>query len=110
MSEAVERAFAEVLRAEEPVEAWRARAAADPSLAALARYVTPNGLTMAAILVLQLRYERLVRGSAEAMREDRDAPAEFARAFRRYHAEVAPTALLPPGEAQLWAHWRERND
>jgi hypothetical protein len=69
-----------------------------------------DGVRLSALLVARLRFERLIRGSPEA-EEWYDADAErFTEAFRRYHAEVAPTAFFPPAEAELFARWRSTND
>lgn len=94
---------------------WEARLAAamradDPAAAVRALYpgVDADGVRMSALLVARLRFERLLRGSPDAKAWfDRD-PADFAAAFRRYHAEVAPTAFFPAGEAALFAAWRKR--
>jgi hypothetical protein len=65
-----------------------------------------DGVRMTALLVAKLRFERLLRGAPEAEAWfDRD-PADFARAFRRYHAEVPPSAFFPGEEARLFARWR----
>ncbi|XYH97717.1 hypothetical protein ACMHYB_59850 [Sorangium sp. So ce1128] len=107
--QAVLLAFA-VLTAADPVAALRA-AAADPALpAALRRALRgadEDGVRMSALLVARLRFERLLRGSPEAEAWfDRD-PAAFSAAFRRYHAEVPPTAFFPAGEARLFRGWLE---
>lgn len=94
--------------APDPVGALRS-AAADPALPpgvrrALLR-ADEDGIRMAALLVARLRFERLLRGSPEAEAWfDRD-PADFSAAFRRYHAEVPPSAFFPPGEARLFRRW-----
>lgn len=92
--------LAAAMRAEDPVAAVRA----------LHPGADADGVGMTALLVARLRFERLVRGSpaAEAW-FDRD-PADFARAFRRYHAEVAPRAFFPAGEAELFEAWRAREE
>ncbi|MDB4969254.1 MAG: hypothetical protein JWN44_4943 [Myxococcales bacterium] len=91
-----EKELAAAMRAADPVAAVRA----------LHPGADADGVRMSALLVARLRFERLVRGSpaAEAW-FDRD-PADFARAFRRYHAEVAPRAFFPAGEAELFETWR----
>jgi hypothetical protein len=91
--------LAAAMRAEDPVAAVRA----------LHPGADADGVRMTALLVARLRFERLVRGSAAAEAWfDRD-PADFARAFRRYHAEVAPRAFFPADEAELFESWRARN-
>lgn len=101
---------ARAMTAEDPVAALRA-AAEDPALPpALRRALLgadEDGVRMSALLVARLRFERLLRGSPEAEAWfDRD-PAEFSAAFRRYHAQVPPTAFFPPGEARLFRRWME---
>ena len=107
----VEQALARALMARDPVLALR-RAARDARLpAAMRRALSacdPDGLRLSALLVLKLRFERLMRGSPEAQAWfDRDA-AGFARAFRRYHSQVPPTAFFPPAEARLFRAWLGR--
>ncbi|WP_437859567.1 hypothetical protein [Sorangium sp. So ce363] len=101
---------ARAMTAQDPVAALRA-AAEDPALPpALRRALLgadEDGVRMSALLVARLRFERLLRGSPEAEAWfDRD-PADFSAAFRRYHAEVPPTAFFPPGEARLFRRWIE---
>lgn len=108
-----EAALARVLFAPDPAEALRA-VAGDPALPAALRRAfgaaDPDGVRMASLLVARLRFERLLRGCPEAeVWFDRD-PAGFAAAFRRYHAEVPPTAFFPPGEASLFRSWRARSE
>jgi len=84
------------MRAQDPVAAVRA----------LHPGADADGVRISALLVARLRFERLLRGSPDAEAWfDRD-PADFARAFRRYHAAVAPRAFFPVGEAALFAAWR----
>jgi hypothetical protein len=63
---------------------------------------------MAAILVVRLRFERLLRGSPVAEEWFERDPESFAEAFRRYHAEVPPRAFFPADEAALFRAWRDR--
>lgn len=101
---------ARAMAAEDPVAALRSAAedpALPPSLRRALRGADEDGVRMSALLVARLRFERLLRGSPEAEAWfDRD-PAEFSEAFRRYHAEVPPTAFFPPGEARLFRGWLE---
>jgi hypothetical protein len=91
--------LAAAMRADDPVAAVRA----------LHPTVDGDGVQMAALLIARLRFERLLRGSPDAEAWfDRD-PADFARAFRRYHAEVAPRAFFPADEAALFSAWRKRS-
>jgi hypothetical protein len=65
-----------------------------------------DGVVLTSLLVVRLRFERLLRGSpaAEAW-FDEDAEG-FTAAFKRYHAAVPPTAFFPPDEADLFEAWR----
>ena len=101
-----ERLYARALLQLDPVEALR-RLARDGRVAASTRQklarVDEDGVRLTALLVARLRFERLLRGSPEAERWYDEDPASFTEAFRRYHAEVRPTAFSPPAEAKLWA-------
>jgi len=68
--------------------------------------IDEDGLRMSVLLVVRLRFERLLRGSPEAEAWFDEDPAAFAAAFRSYHSAVRPTAFFPQGEAELWATWR----
>lgn len=103
-----EEAVARAMTAPDPVAALRGAAedpALPPALRRALREADEDGIRMAALLVARLRFERLLRGCPEAEAWfDRDAEA-FSEAFRRYHAEVPPTAFFPPGEARLFRLW-----
>ncbi|WP_438026023.1 hypothetical protein [Sorangium sp. So ce233] len=105
-----EEVVARAMTAEDPVAALRVAAedpALPPALRRSLRAADEDGVRMSALLVARLRFERLLRGSPEAEAWfDRD-PEEFSAAFRRYHAEVPPTAFFPPGEARLFRAWLE---
>ncbi|WP_437938133.1 hypothetical protein [Sorangium sp. So ce341] len=105
-----EELVARAMTAEDPVAALRA-AAGDPALPPALRRalngVDEDGVRMSALLVARLRFERLLRGSPEAEAWFDREPAAFSAAFRRYHAEVPPTAFFPPGEARLFRRWIE---
>jgi hypothetical protein len=107
----LERALVRALGAPDPVEALQ-RSARDrrlpASLRRALRQVSGDGLRMAAILSAKLRFERLVQGSPEAEAWFERDPGGFAEAFRRYHAEVAPTAFFPAAEARLFGSWLDR--
>jgi hypothetical protein len=95
---AYERKLAAAMRARDPVSAVRA----------LYPDADADGVRVTVLLVARLRFERLLRGSADAEAWfDRD-PAGFARAFRRYHAEVPPRAFFPADEARRFDAWRRR--
>jgi uncharacterized protein (UPF0276 family) len=98
-----ERALAAVLRAEDPAAAL---AAAPAALRHTLRDVDPDGLRLAALLIARLRFERLQHGDLVAARRFDEDPAGFAEEFRRYHAEVAPTAAFPQDEGALYRRWR----
>lgn len=68
-----------------------------------------DGVRIAALLVAKLRFERLVRGSAEIDAAFERDPRGFTEAFRRYHAEVPLTAFDPLAEVQAFAAWRTRS-
>lgn len=88
-----ERKLAAAMRADDPVTAVRA----------IFPDADADGVQLAALIVARLRFERLLRGSPEAGAWfERDA-AGFARAFRRYHATVAPRAFFPADEAAAFA-------
>jgi hypothetical protein len=94
-----ERRLAAAMRARDPVAAMRA----------IHPGVDADGVRMTALIVARLRFERLLRGSPEAEASfDRD-PAAFAETFRRYHADVPPSAFFPAEEAALFDAWRDRN-
>ena len=88
-----ERRMAAAMRADDPVAAVRA----------IFPGADADGVQLAALIVARLRFERLLRGSPEAAAWfERDA-AGFARAFRRYHASVAPRTFFPADEAAAFA-------
>jgi len=105
---AFERKMVAILTAPDPGAALQS-AAADRTLPAELRRAFarayPDGVRLAALLVARLRFERLLRACPEAAAEfDADAAA-FAARFRRYHAEVPPTAFFPSAEAALYRTW-----
>jgi len=108
--EALQRALADALRAEDPVTATARLADApglDAALRDALRAADPDGLRLTALLVAKLRFERIIRGSAAAARWfDSDAPG-FSAAFRRYHAQVPPLALFPAAEAKQFLDWAQ---
>jgi len=103
-----ERRLVEILRAPDPARALRAAAAdrtLSPSLRRAFGQADPDGVCMTALLVARLRFERLLRGCPEAHDAFEAAPAAFAAQFRRYHADVPPTAFFPAAEAALFRAW-----
>jgi hypothetical protein len=67
--------------------------------------IDEDGVRLAALLMARLRFERLLQGSDAVADWFEQDPADFARAFERYHREVPPTAFFPPGEAKLFTAW-----
>ena len=114
MSEGLARLEAAVARAmvqPDPASALAA-AAEDEQLPAelrdALRAADPDGVRIAALIVVRLRFERTLHGSQLAGEWfERDAAA-FAAAFKRYHAEVPSSASLPTGEGRLFEAWHER--
>jgi hypothetical protein len=105
-----ERLLAEAMTAADPLAALEA-AARDPELpedlrqAFAAAASQPDGVRISALLVANLRFQRLLRGSPEADEWFERDPAGFTAAFRRYHAQVPPSAFFPPQEAELFRAW-----
>jgi hypothetical protein len=104
-----EEVLARALRARDPYAAIK-RAASDRSLDAELRKrlaaVDEDGLRISALLVVRLRFERLLRGSPEAEEWFERDGESFAAAFRDYHESIAPTAFFPRDEAKLFAKWK----
>jgi hypothetical protein len=104
----LQRILADVMVDPQP-DAALARAAQDagPYQAQLAA-ADGDGVRMAALIVVRLRFERLLNGSPMGADWFERDPKGFAKAFKRYHAEVAPTAASPSEEARLFEAWSER--
>ncbi len=99
--------LADLLLAPDPAAALAAASAAagaGPELAA----IDADGLRLAALLVVKLRFQRLMNASAVAAEWFERDGAGFTAAFRRFHHEVPPTALDPWREAADFAAWCER--
>jgi hypothetical protein len=105
----LERVMARAMASPDPVLALRRAARSSrlpPAIRRMLAAADEDGVRMAALLSAKLRFERLLRGCPEAEAWfERDAEG-FAEAFRRYHAEVRPTAFLPPAEARLFVRWQ----
>jgi hypothetical protein len=103
-----ERRLTAILRASDPARALAA-AANDRTLPAALRRAfgaaDPDGVCLAALLVIRLRFERLLRGSRAAAAWFEADPTGFTAGFRRYHTAVAPTAFFPGEEASLFDGW-----
>ena len=105
----LEALVASSLRAPDPASALRAGVAeADlgPELSARLAAIDDDGFRVAALLVVKLRFERVLAGSATAGAEFEEDPEGFTRAFRAYHREVPPLAFGPAAEAASWHRWR----
>ena len=98
-----ERALAVVLRAPDPVAAL---ARAPVELQRTLATIDPDGLRLAALFITRLRFERVQHGDLAAGHHFDDDPAGFAAEFRRYLAEVPPTAAFPQHEGALYRRWR----
>jgi len=89
-----------------------AAAAEDQSLPAelrdALRAADPDGVRIAALIVVRLRFERTLHGSQVAGEWFERDGAAFATAFKRYHAEVPPSASLPSAEGRAFEAWLER--
>lgn len=72
------------------------------------RAADPDGVRIAALIVVRLRFERTLNGSQLAGEWFERDGAAFTAAFKRYHAEVPPSASLPSGEGRLFEAWLER--
>lgn len=103
---AFERAYALALCGPDPVGGLAAIAAAGGG-AAFA-HADPDGVRLTAMLVAKLRFERLVNGSASAMRWFLADPAAFTAAFRSYHYDRPPVRHAPSREARDFHAWWER--
>ena len=68
--------------------------------AVLDRAKDGDGVRLAALLISKLRFERLIRASAEAEQLFAADPEAFAQLFRRYHESIPPVDFFPPREAQ----------
>ncbi len=80
----------------------RALVSAEPERELSDLGLDPQGLRLAATIILKLRFDRVMRAEAR-YRElyDRD-PDGFTRDFLAYHREVPPQAYFPAEEAALW--------
>ncbi len=103
-----ERVLADVLGTDDPV-GRRAILADDAQLSDDARAAvgrsTADGVELAWLLVVRLRFERLLAGSNRAGEQYERAPEAFAALFRRYVREVRPTAFFPLEEGALYDAW-----
>ena len=72
--------------------------------------VDEDGLRMAALLVVKLRFERLLAASTTATRLFEEDAGAFATMFRRYHQEVTPVSPMPGDERDLFECWVATQD
>jgi hypothetical protein len=86
----------------------RARARLPARFRKALAYAHEDGVRVAALLVVRLRFERLLRGSAKADEWFHRDPEGFTEAFRRYHHEIPPRAYFPPSEARAFERWLTR--
>jgi hypothetical protein len=104
----LEQLLAGALTAPDPVAAL-AKVRRDPRLSPDARRalaaIDEDGFRISALLVAQLRFTRLLHGHPEIEAWLERDPEGLAETFRRYHAEVPPTAFFPPDEARLFEAW-----
>jgi hypothetical protein len=102
---ALERLLVRAMVAPDPLAVLQ-RAARDRRLPAplreLLAAVDADGLRLTALLVLRLRFERLLRGCPEAEALFDADPQGFAERFRRYHQSTPLTAFFPQAEAALF--------
>lgn len=77
----------------------------DREFAPLFAHASEDGFRIAALLVLRLRFERLLNGSARAADLWNSDPRSFTSLFRRFHPAVPATAWSPRDEAALFERW-----
>jgi hypothetical protein len=87
------------------LERGRKRADLDESSRAALTRIDPDGLTIAALLIARLRFERLIQGSREFAEWFEQDPAACTEAFRRYHHSVKATGIFPLEEARAFEAW-----
>lgn len=101
----LEAILAQAMAAPDPV-AFLQQAARDETLPIRLRRALQSadtdGVRLTALLIAKLRFERLLRASAEAEWLFERDPAAFAELFQRYQQTVPPTAFFPAAEAALF--------
>lgn len=101
-------AVAALLRQPDPAAALQAAIDAPETGAALRgllEQIVPDGFRMSALLVAQLRFNRLLNGSGAVAAEFEADPRAASERFRRYHQQVPPTAEDPVQEAKDYRSW-----
>jgi hypothetical protein len=105
---ALEEALVRVLTAEAPIEALHAELASTktrPAVRAWLQQCGEAGVRVAALLVAQLRFGRLIQGSDDVARFFDEDPAGFAQAFRSFHGTTPACCFFPVGDARaFWQH------
>lgn len=110
MLEWLQEQLARVLADPEPEDALeRLKAQADPETRRRLETIQPQGLQLAATLVLKLRFDRALRGDPALAEEyDRD-PDAFTREFLAYCRSEPPRAYFPAEEAAQFHAARRRS-
>jgi len=101
----LEALLGEALTAAEPQDVLQRASALGPEIAALIDGIDLGGVRVAALLVAQSRFQRLLHGSSRAGEWWRRDPRGFSEAFGRYHREIVPAALDPSAEASAFERW-----
>lgn len=73
--------------------------------APLFAHASEDGFRIAALLIVRLRFERLLNGSARAADLWNSDPRSFTALFRRYHPSIPATGWSPRDEAALFERW-----
>lgn len=102
--ERFEARLAEALCSADPGPALEALRA-EPDFAAPSEHVSEDGFRLAALLVVRLRFERLLNGSRVAGHAWNEDPRGFTERFKQYHAAVRPCAWTPAEEARQYEAW-----
>ena len=98
----IESKLADAMTARDPLAVLRGAPGLSPEMHAALAQASPDGVRISALLVAQLRFERLIRGSGTSDAWFARDPAGFTASFRAYHAAVPPTAFSPWAEAALF--------
>jgi uncharacterized protein (UPF0276 family) len=77
----------------------------DREFAPVFAHASEDGFRIAALLIVRLRFERLLNGSSRAADLWNSDPRSFTSLFRRYHPAVPATAYSPRDEAVLFERW-----
>jgi len=64
-----------------------------------------DGLRLTGLLVVKLRFERVLRGDAALRREFDADPRALLERFRRYAREVPAAAVFPEDESRAFSAW-----